>query len=84
MVFSTSGFQDGALRFASEHGIALIRIIEGKYTYLTKGINSQDFEPPPWADCPKFVGEFRDQNFVYYLHKGYMNSLESFIFDTKR
>jgi restriction system protein len=80
MIFSTSGFQDGAMKFANEHGIALIRIIEGKYTYFTKGADSQNFEPPPWADIPKYVGEFRDNSSTSYLQKGYMDSLGEFLF----
>jgi len=68
------------MKFANEHGIALIRIIEGKYTYFTKGVDSQNFEPPPWADIPKYVGEFIDNNSITYLQKGYMDSLDEFLF----
>lgn len=80
MIFSTSGFQDGAFKYANEHGIALIRVIEGKYTYFTKGADSPNFEPPPWADIPKYVGEFIDRNIITYLQKGYMESLDEFLF----
>lgn len=83
MIFSTSGFQDGAMKFANEHGIALIRIIEGKYTYVTKGVDSQNFEPPLWVDIPKYVGEFRDNNSITYLQKGYMVSLDEFLFNNE-
>jgi restriction system protein len=81
MIFSTSGFQDGAMKFANEHGIALIRIIEGKYTYFTKGSDSQNFELPPWADIPKYIGEFKVNNSISYLQKGHMDSLSDFLFN---
>ena len=42
ILFSTSGFQRGAIEYASQHGIALIMFIEGKSTYFTRS-----FGPPP-------------------------------------
>ncbi len=83
IIFSTSNFQQGAHIFAEEHGIALIRVIEGRYTYFTKSLDSQQFNPPPWADIPKFVGEFKHGNSITNLQKGYFESLEEFIFDNK-
>ena len=41
MIFSTSGFQSGGYNFAEEHGIALIRLIEGRFTYKTKSYGEQ-------------------------------------------
>lgn len=83
IIFSTSGFQEGAHIFAKEHGIALIRIIEGRYTYFTRSLDSQQFNPPPWVDLPKFVGEFKHGNLITNLQKGYFKSLEEFLFDDK-
>lgn len=40
VVFSTSGYQVGALRFAKEHGIALVRVTDGQALYETRSINS--------------------------------------------
>ena len=58
MLFSTNGFQSGAVQYAQIHGIALITVIEGKLTYETRarptGIRS---EPPPWANIPPYVGQ---------------------------
>lgn len=81
MVFSTSGFQSGAHRFAEEHGIALIRIIEGRYTYITKSYGEQMYNPPPWADMPKYVGEYIKEASITYLQSGYFENLEEFLFD---
>lgn len=80
LIFATAGFQEGAVKFAKEHGIALVRVIEGKYTYFTKSIDSPNLEPPPWADIPKFVGEYSNEKYLCYLQKGHLEPLEEFIF----
>ena len=80
MIFATSGFQKGAIQYATEHGIALIRVIEGRFTYVTKSLGSQNFEPPPWADIPKFVGEYKRENSTTYLQTDYLDALEEFLF----
>lgn len=58
ILFATNGFQKGALEYAHAHRIALVRIIEGRLTYETKGIHptGQRSEPPPWANIQAFVG----------------------------
>jgi len=58
MIFSTSGFQKGALEYAAAHGIATITFIDGKSTYETRAMNSQPVEPPPWIYFPKYSGLF--------------------------
>jgi len=40
-LFSTSGFQSGALEFASAHGIATVQVVDGRSTYFTRS-----FGPP--------------------------------------
>jgi restriction system protein len=80
IVFATSGFQEGAITFASQHGIALVRVIEGRYTYFTKSQGSPNFEPPPWANLPKYVGEYRNDNITVYLQEGYLDDLAEFLF----
>ena len=81
IIFSTSKFQEGAVIFAKEHGIALIHVINGKYTFFTKSNDAQAFNPPPWVDIPKYVGEFRTGGAICFLQKGYMESLDEFIFN---
>jgi hypothetical protein len=58
VIFSTSGFQKGAIDFARVHGIALVMVTEGRFTYLMR---SQD--PPAISreyarevGLPDFVG----------------------------
>jgi len=57
MLFATTTFQRGAIQYASVHGIALIRITEGKTFYETKAFGISP-EPPPWANIPLYVGDF--------------------------
>lgn len=56
MVFSTSGFQSGALQYAGKRGIATIGFQEGKYNYETKSLNQEVIELPPWANISKYIG----------------------------
>jgi restriction system protein len=58
MIFSTSGFQKGALEYASAHGIATITFIDGKSTYETRARFQQSVEPPQWINFPKYSGLF--------------------------
>jgi len=56
MLFSTSGFQRGAIEYAAKHGIATISVIAGEWLYETKAIEPTP-SPPPWASIPRFAGE---------------------------
>ena len=86
IIYSTSAFQRGAILYAQKHRIALIRVIEGKYTYVVKSKNSEHFSIPEWANEPKYVGVFEyineENGFLTTcnLQKGYMESLSNFIF----
>lgn len=54
MLFSTAGFQSGAIKYAQEHGIALAHLVDGKSTWCTKGAG--DPAPLPLGvDIPEFV-----------------------------
>jgi restriction system protein len=55
MIFSTAGFQRGAVDYARERGIATVTFIDGRLTYETKGVDAQS-DPPPWANVPRFCG----------------------------
>lgn len=86
IIFSTSGFQSGADKYAREHGIALITVIDGKLTVNTKSTEKTEIsdEYLKFFDVPKFVGEFSyEESGIYYLQKGYVNALEEYIFDRK-
>jgi restriction system protein len=59
MLFSTNGFQKGAVEYACAHGIALIQLLDGELTYETKAQlppGAPRPKPPPWANIPRFVG----------------------------
>lgn len=83
IIFSTSGYQSGAFQFAKEHGIALIRVIEGRYTYHTRSAGEQKYDPPPWADIPKYVGEYWHGASITFLQKGCFEDLDVFLFGNK-
>ena len=81
MIFATSGFQTGAIQYANEHGIALIRVIEGRFTYFALSQDSPNFEPPPWANIPKYAGEYRNGHSISILQRDYLDPLKKFLFD---
>lgn len=55
MLFATTGFQSGAIQYAKKHGIALVKIADGKASYETRSFG-KTAEPPPWVDLPQFMG----------------------------
>ena len=56
MLFSTSGFQAGAIEFASVKHIASVAIVEGKWLYETRSAGPAPAEPPPWVHCDPYAG----------------------------
>lgn len=58
MLFSTNGFQEGAIEYAQFHRIALARIVDGNLTYETRSfrqLGDPRPAPPPWANIPAHV-----------------------------
>ncbi len=55
MLFATTGFQSGAVKYAKAHGIALVSITEGKASYQTRSMETAP-EPPPSANIPNYIG----------------------------
>lgn len=55
MLFSTGGFQQGAIDYATSHGIALVQLKHGISCYHTKS-HGPSMPPPPWLHIPKYVG----------------------------
>lgn len=53
ILFSTSGFQSGAIEFAQIHGIALVELVDRRSTYLTKSLENDDLLP--WPQVPNFI-----------------------------
>jgi len=58
MVFSTSGFQSGAIEYAARRGIATIGVQHGHTNYFTRSISVQPASPPPWVQTPDYIGWF--------------------------
>ena len=56
MLFSTSGFQSGAIKFADKRGIATVTVTDGKWLYMTKALGGRPVEPPPWVQLDPYVG----------------------------
>jgi restriction system protein len=55
MLFTTTGFQSGAIKYAKAHGIALVSIIEGAATYETRSAFPVPAQQPAWLNLPKFA-----------------------------
>lgn len=55
MLFTTTGFQSGAIKYATAHGIALVSIINGTATYETRSAYPVATQPPAWLNLPKFA-----------------------------
>ncbi len=82
IIFSTSKFQSGCIEYAEQHGIALVRMIDGKYTYETKAFGHDNLYLPD--DLPKYVGEYtydktENSYTVYNIQEGWIDSLKEFI-----
>ena len=52
MLFATTPFQDGAVEYANQHGIALVQLASGETLYFTKGGN----RTPLPDSLPAYVG----------------------------
>lgn len=55
MLFSVSGFQDGAIEYADVHRIALVQLASGATSWFTKSAGPPA-RPPPWANIPEYIG----------------------------
>lgn len=66
MLFSVSGFQEGALEFAATHGVALVQFASGNTSWFTKSAGPPS-PPPRWANIPQFVGWWHEGNRICLL-----------------
>ncbi|HUT61717.1 MAG TPA: restriction endonuclease [Phycisphaerae bacterium] len=55
IVFATAPFQSGALEYAKQHGIGLVRIADGSTAWETRAFGATS-DPPSWANIPPYVG----------------------------
>lgn len=58
MVFSTAGFQSGAIEYASKRGIATVGVQHGHTNYFTKSLGDQPVHPPSWLKISEYIGWF--------------------------
>ncbi len=80
-MFLTSGLQDGAKKYTIEHGIALVKVMKVGLHISQNHKIVKILNPPPWADIPKYVGEYQEGNTTYYLQNGYFDALKEFLFE---
>ncbi|MBN8666124.1 MAG: restriction endonuclease [Chitinophagales bacterium] len=82
ILFSTAKFQSGCIEYAEKHGLALVRLIDGKFTYEVKSMDKENIWYPP--DLPKYVGEYiyniTDTGYTTYnLSPGYTDGLLEYL-----
>jgi hypothetical protein len=62
VMFSTSGFQRGAVEFAKKHGIALVTVTEGRFLYETRSADHRPAltreEAKDFWNLPTFAGHY--------------------------
>jgi restriction system protein len=56
MLFSTSGFQSGALEFAAAKHIATVAVVQGEWLYETRAAGGRPAKPPPWVRFDPYAG----------------------------
>ena len=83
MMFSTGGFQSGAIKYASAHGIATLNFIDGRITYETRN-HGQPVAPPPWVDLPRFAAqrlsaEEEKKIRVHLVKSGYVEAIKEWL-----
>lgn len=61
MIFTTSGFQRGAIEYAQKHGISLVQFTKGGISYKTRSA-FQDASPSPWLNLPGVEGWVISEN----------------------
>jgi len=60
ILFATTSFQSGAIKYATEHGIALVSIVDGDANYETR--SAYPTPKPTWMDFPKYMGWSYQEN----------------------
>jgi restriction system protein len=78
MVFSTSGFQSGALEYAVAHGIALVEVATGISNWHTRSAEPIP-SPPPWLSLPKYIGWLCSGNSRSLLSEGHNEYTRKFL-----
>lgn len=82
ILFTTASFQSGCIEYAEKHGIALVKMIDGKSTYQVKSMEKENIHYPP--DLPKYVGQYiynktETGYSIYNLQNGWTGGLKDFL-----
>ena len=56
ILFSTSGFQSGAIEFAAAKHIATVTVVQGDWLYETRAAGEKPTKPPPWVHFDSHAG----------------------------
>jgi restriction system protein len=89
ILVSASGFQKGAIDYARNHGIALVRIINGEMSYETKSFDKSEIKIPDWIDLPDYIflwiqGVDDKSIVVTSFNSDYINEFESKILNDNK
>lgn len=83
IVFSTAGFQSGAIEYAKAHGLGTVQVVDGRSIYLTRSFQAEPVEPQPFVDDPVLAGWLTDGKHFSLVSADYGNGLADFIFGHK-
>jgi len=78
MLYSTAGFQKGAIHYATNHGIALIRMLPGeivRFSNSAGGINKLIASRP----IPQFLAECRYEDNIAYVQDGRTTGINHYL-----
>lgn len=81
IIYSTAGFQSGAIQYAQKHGIALITVINGYFTYHTKSTISEE-QPKISAErlgLPSYAAFFNTSSGISLIMKNYNKVLKDYL-----
>lgn len=90
MIFTTSGYQSGAIEYAEKHGIALVIVKDGWMTYQTKSGNHERLDAGRLEVLNKMLDEFDEPKYqcVYMRGKTFsvlspdsLEPLKQFVFE---
>jgi restriction system protein len=84
MLFATTPFQDGAVEYANQHGIALVQLASGETLYFTKSGNRTPLPDSPPSYVGWLIGQHDGANGVSYslVDARYPDTLNKFLFES--
>ncbi|WP_116827596.1 restriction endonuclease [Pseudomonas syringae] len=80
ILFSTSGFQSGAIEYAKAHGLGTVQVVDGRSIYLTRSYQPEPIEPQALMGEPELAGWLTDGKHLSLVSPDYGEALAEFIF----